>query len=154
MDIFDPMLSDKHSPISVSINLGQDHSHKSSLNIPTGNNIEKCITKCKWEDERRIEFSMSFNEDKIDDIFLTLSSASNTEISQVLMDRISNDQKDISIEPAKATEIYNQHIVTNKETKRKCNKPWFNDICKASKNRYKILKKLCGSNKVRLKKCH
>merc|ERR1739842_191582 len=108
---------------------------------PTGNNIEKCITKCKRDDERRIEFSMSFNEDKIDDIFLTLSSSSNTEISQVLMDRISSDLKYIFIEPAKATEMYKQHTVTNREIKGKCNKPWFNDICKASKNRCKKFKK-------------
>ena len=141
VDIFDPMLSDKHSPISVSINLEQDLSQKRSLHITNGNNIEKCITKCKWNDERRIEFSMSFNENKIDDIFLTLSSASNTEISQVHMDSISSDLKDILIEPAKATDMYKHQIVTNKETKRKCNKPWFNDICKASKNRYKKFKK-------------
>merc|ERR1712055_179131 len=133
VDIFDPMLSDKHSPISVSINLEQDLSQKRSLHITNGNNIEKCITKCKWNDERRIEFSMSFDENKIDDIFLTLSSARNTEISQVHMDSISSDLKDIFIEPAKATDMYKHQIVTNKETKRKCNKPWFKHICKASK---------------------
>ena len=46
---------------------------------------------------------MSFDENKISDLFLNLSSANATAISQDAMDDIVKELKDTFMEPAKAT---------------------------------------------------
>ena len=141
VDIFDSMLSDKHSPINVSINLDPDTLNISNSNVTTVNHTKESITKCKWNDEKKVEFQMSFDESKINDIFLTLSSINETEISQENMDLISNDLKDIFMEPAKTTGMCKEHKVAKQKRKGKSNKPWFNNICKTSDDRYKKFKK-------------
>ena len=56
VDIFDSMLSDKHSPINVSINLDPDTVNISKSNVTTVNHTKESITKCKWNDEKKSNF--------------------------------------------------------------------------------------------------
>ena len=141
IDVFDPLLSDKHNPINVRINLGENIRKVNSPSTTDGSNINEYSAKCKWDEEKKAEFQMCFDETKINDIFLNLSSANATVISQDAMDNIAKDLKDIFMEPAKATGMYKQHSLPKKIKKRKINKPWFNNTCKLSKSNYKKFKK-------------
>ena len=141
IDVFDPLLSDKHNPINVRINLGENIRQENSSSTTDGSNTNEYSAKCKWDEEKKAEFQMSFDETKINDISLNLSSANATVISQDAMDNIAKDLKDIFMEPAKATGMYKQHSLPKRNKKWKQNKPWFNNSCKTSKSNYKKFKK-------------
>ena len=141
IDVFDPLLSDKHNPINVRINLGENIRQENSSSTTDGSNTDEYSAKCKWDEEKKAEFQMSFDETKINDISLNLSSANATVISQDAMDNIAKDLKDIFMEPAKATGMYKQHSLPKRNKKWKQNKPWFNNSCKTSKSNYKKFKK-------------
>ena len=49
--IFDPLLSDKHSPLKVSINL-ENNSQENSSPMADERNVEECIAKCKWDNSK------------------------------------------------------------------------------------------------------
>ena len=138
--IFDPLLSDKHSPINISINLENNY-HVNTTTTTEENSTDECIIKCKWDDSKKVEYQMSFDESKIDIIYQTLSSANNMDVSQDTIDNITNDLKEIFMEPAKTTGMYKEHRPPKVHKKRRLNKPWFNNECKLSKNNYKHLKK-------------
>ena len=144
IDVFDPLLSDKHSPICVTLSIDKIELHEKETNVnnPQSNKIYKI--KCEWDDDKTVEYQMNFDENKINHTFLNLSSANTNEMTQVHMDSISSDLKEILIEPAKITGMYKQIRPTTINKKNKCNKPWFNGDCKASKKNYQNFKKTIG----------
>ena len=143
IDCFDPLLSDKHNPVHASIQLTNRQS-----NLKVSQNIDETIhknhkAKCKWDDSKQCEYQISFDEDKIDAILVNICSADSNEITQDTMDNITNGLEDLLLEPAKATGMYKQLNNTGaiKNKKKKCNKPWFNSECNASKKDYQKFKK-------------
>merc|ERR1711874_481023 len=107
--IFYPLLSDKHSPLKVSINL-ENNSQENSSPMTDERNVEECITKCKWDNSKKVEFQNSFDESKINAIFQTLSSTNITEVSQDSLDNLTNDLKETFMEPAKKKQAFTHKI--------------------------------------------
>ena len=141
INTFEPLLSDKHSPINISINI-ENNSHTSTAIIKEEISTDESFIKCKWEDSKKVEFQMSFDESKINDIYHTLSSVNSTAVSQDTINTMTNSLKEILLEPAKATGMYKEHRPANNHKKRRFNKPWFNNECKSSKKTTNNLKNL------------
>ena len=114
VDGFCFMMSDKHNPIQLSIKMEESitQEDKSSKGIETS--AKECITKCKWDDSKKEEFQMCFNDSKINDIFDIVSTVNATNTTQVSMDNIAKNLKEIFMEPAKATGMYTQYNASKK----------------------------------------
>ena len=152
IDIFDPLLSDKHKPIQLSINMEENITHEVSSIKEIGNSTKECITKCKWNDDKKDEYQMNFDERKINHIFDVVSSANAIETTQNSMDNIVNELKEIFLEPAKVTGMFTQHNISTNNRRRKCNNAWYNNECDASKKDYKKFKKSLNKNQKDEKK--
>ena len=137
---FDPLLSDKHSPINISINL-DSNSHVSTPTTTDNNDTDKCFIKCKWDDSKKTEFQSCFDESKITSLYQTLSSVDLRNVSQDFMNTTTKALNEVFMEPAKATGMCKEQKPSNNRKKRRFNKPWFNNECKISKNNYKHFKK-------------
>ena len=146
VDGFCFMMSDKHNPIQLSIKMEESitQEDKSSKGIETP--AKECITKCKWDDSKKEEFQMCFNDSKINDIFDIVSTVNATNATQESMDNIAKNLKEIFMEPAKATRMYTQYNASTNNRRRRDNKPWFNNDCEASKKDYKEFKKSLSKN--------
>ena len=107
--IFDPLLSDKHDPINISIG-GEKNSHENTPTLTEPSSTTEAIRKCKWDDSKRVEFQASFNENKIDEIYQSLSLAIMTEVSQESMDNVTKSLNEVFMEAAKATGMYKEQI--------------------------------------------
>ena len=133
IDMLDTMLSDKHHPIQLSIKVEESIIRENKPLKGTENPAKECITKCKWNDNKKEEYQMSFDERKINDIFNIVTTANANETTQDSMDSIANGLKEIFLE-AKATGMLTKCNI-NKNKRRNCNKPWFNNKCNTSKKR-------------------
>ena len=89
---------------------------------------------------------MSFDERKINHIFDMVATLNGTETTQDSMDNIANDLKEIFLEPAIATGMFNQCNINKNKRRRNYNKPWFNNESDSSKKDYKIFKKSLSKN--------
>ena len=138
--IFDPLLSDKHNPINISIG-GERNSQENTPTSTEPSSSTEAIRKCKWDDSKRVEFQASFDESKIDEIYQTLSSAITDDVSQESMDNVTKSLNEVFMEPAKTTGMYKEQKPSKSRKKRAPNKPWFNQQCILSKNNYKNFKK-------------
>ena len=135
------MMSDKHSPIKVRINLGENITQANCSRNTEECNTNNFGTNCKWDEEKKAEFQMSFDAIKINEFSLNLSLADATAILQDAMENIVKELKDIFMEPAKATGMYKQHTLPKTNKKKKQNKPWFNNTCKSSIENYNKFRK-------------
>ena len=145
VDKLDTMLTDKHNPIQLSINIEESISHEDRSLKGTESTIKECITKCKWDDCKKEEYKMAFDERKINEIFDIVTALNATETTQDSMDIIANNLKEIFLEPAKTTGMFTKCNI-NKKKRRNYNKPWFNNECIISKKGYKNFKKSLSNN--------
>ena len=104
-------------------------------------NIDNNHIKCKWENEKTNDYQNNFEMDKIHDILLYLSSINPREVTVDTINQISDNLRDILINPAKVTGMHKQ--LSYKATKKHITtkQPWFNSICKESKINFKKFKK-------------
>ena len=140
VDIFDPLLSDKHSPICITVNLVKDRNQPitSKQEIPVGNSY---VVKCKWENPNEDEYKKSFDMGKINSYLLKLSQVNPYDITHGGIDCIANELKDILLKPAKTTGMHKEIKIRANNSRLKTNKPWFNEQCKISMKGYKNFKK-------------
>ena len=135
VDKFDPLLSDKHNPLNVYLNLDKVLYPKCATDIThsINENIDNNHIKCKWENEKTNDYQNNFEMDKIHDILLYISSINPNEVTVDTINQISDNLRDILINPAKVTGMHKQISckATKKHTTTK--QPWFNSICKESK---------------------
>ena len=146
VDTLDYTLSDKHNPIQLSINVEGSITREDRPLKETEIPAKESITKCKWNDSKKDEYQMSFDERKINNIFDIVAALNVTETTQDSMDSIANDLKDIFLEPAKATGMFTKCNINKNKRRRICNKPWFNKKCDTSKKDYKKFKKSMNKN--------
>ena len=139
---FDPLLSDKHRPISVSLNLTKSlHDiNTEPTNKNEADNTKTHYIKCKWDSSKKGEYIQNFDMNKIDTISNTLSTVNMGGVTLPWIDSIAQDLKDLLIEPATTTGMYKKVPPKSKKRKPNTNKPWFNEVCKNSKNNYKTFK--------------
>ena len=158
VDKFDPLLSDKHNPINVYLNLAKPLYSKSTAkytHISNENIIDKQHVKSKWDNQKADDFQNNFEMDKIHNISIELSSVNPREATVDTISSISDNLRDILIHPAKVTEMHKQVPSYTERKIQKPNKPWFNSLCRESKNNFKIFKKslpnpLSDINKTKL----
>ena len=102
IDIFDPLLSDKHSPICLNVNLINDINQPNTVQqqIPLSNSD---IINCKWDYNKEKEYKMSFDIGKVNSFVLKLYKINSCDITQSTVNCISNDLNKILLEPAKIT---------------------------------------------------
>ena len=141
VDNFDNLLSDKHNPIVVNLNLVSNKMTPNNQMTKDKIISEDIHVKCKWDESKKDEYKLNFDMSKINTSYLNLSEINATEITQEKIDNLSEDIKNILTEPAKITGMYKQFSVNAKNKKPNTNKPWFNDSCKNSKNNYLRYKK-------------
>ena len=143
VDKFDPLLSDKHNPLNVYLNLDKAlySNCTTDKTYCINDNLDKTHIKCKWENEKTNDYQNNFEMDKIHDILLYVSSINPSEVTIDTINRISDNLRDILINPAKATGMHKQ--VPSKATKKHITtkQPWFNSLCKESKINFKKFKK-------------
>ena len=135
VDTLDYTISDKHNPIQLSINVEGNITREDRPLEETEIPAKESITKCKWNDSKKDEYQMSFDERKINNISDIVAAFNVTETTQDSMDSIANDLKDIFLEPAKATGMFTKCNINKNKRRRICNKPWFNNECDTSKKR-------------------
>ena len=95
VDKLDTMLTDKHNPIQLSINIEESISREDRPLKGTESTTKECITKCKRDDSKKEEYKMAFDERKINDIFDIVTALNATETTQDSMDIIANNLRDI-----------------------------------------------------------
>ena len=150
VDTFDPLLSDKHCPIIVNLNFNNINSNAPPNMITTPNsndhsndqnamiNLQNMI--CKWDNEKKTEYQLNTDTNKINEIINKLSSLNRNASSKEEIDDISKHLQNIVIDAAKITGMCKQR--SNKIAKKnKTNKPWFDATCKKSKQNYLKAKK-------------
>ena len=140
VDIFDPLLSDKHNPICITINTVRDKKQpdKPSENIPESNSS---FIKCKWDKDKKDDYEKSFDMNKINNFILKLSQINPHDITHSTMDCIAKELKEILLEPANTTGMRKVVKIKSANSRQKPNKPWFNLQCKMSMKNYKRIKK-------------
>ena len=144
VDIFDRLLSDIHSPINITINVGNKNGDiQNSTNSTNSNdNIGKPIVdKVKWDDSREEDYKKAFDMNKINSLDLNLDTIVTNGITTDGIEEISKKLNNILLEPAKNVGMCKSFNPSSKFKKPKNNKPWFNNDCQNSKRTYWKLKR-------------
>ena len=141
IDKFDPEMSDKHCPIELTVNTSVNLTQEASTRIEDEHATKKTTTKCKWDDRKKEDYKMSFDEAKITGMFNTLFNINTSTVTQESMEMIATDLKEAFLVPAEATGMLTQQITGKKSVPKSSNKPWFNNVCNESKNNYNKFKK-------------
>ena len=144
VDPLDKLLSDKHKPIHITVNLAKNlpsvQTH-STDHLDKDFNITEPIKKSEWDKSKSDEYQKHFDMDKIQNMSYNLSLVNLGEITEETVNVFSGDLKNLFTDPAKATGMFKQLPISNKVKKTNSNKPWFNKLCIESKNNYKLFKK-------------
>ena len=149
VDDFDPLCSDKHSPIHLNVDLAKPSHHTNNNNTNKNETNNTHYITCKWDSSKKDEFQKNFDMSKIQNMVISVSSVNLTEATQATIENISLDLKNILIDPAKKTEMYRNNTTKPKNKKPNSNKPFFNTACKTSRQEYNKFKKtLKGKPKV------
>ena len=140
VDIFDPLLSDKHNPICITVNMVRDKK-KTDNPVEKKSVIDSNIIRYKWEIAKKVEYEKSFDMGKISSLILKLSQVNPQSISHGTVDCFAEILRDILLEPAKVTGMHKEIRIRQNNGKHRSNKPWFNELCKTSTKNYKKFKR-------------
>ena len=140
IDVFDPLLSDKHNPICITLESFKDKKQPNTSNqeIPLATNN---IFKSMWKNESKDHFKKSFDMGKINLFSLKVFQANPDDITHGTMDRLTNLLNNIFLEPAKITGMHKELNKRPNKPIKKNNKPWYNKQCKLSTKGYIKFKK-------------
>ena len=111
-------MSDKHCPIELTVNTSVNLTQEASTRIEDEHATKKTTTKCKWDDRKKEDYKMSFDEAKITGMFNTLFNINTSTVTQESMEMIATDLKEAFLVPAEATGMLTQQI----SGKKKCAK--------------------------------
>ena len=141
VDRFDPLLSDAHNPIHITLNMAKNLHTVHPIPIDqssTNNNSNEMQTKSEWDKSKSDEYQKHFDKDKIKLMLDNLDLVDPKEVTSETIKNFAEDIKNMLIEPAKTTGMVKQIPTTKKVNKQgKQNKPWFNTLCKESVKNYK-----------------
>ena len=140
VDPFDPALSDKHNPVYVVINLDKNKPNADINERLENQNQNVYNVKSKWDEDKKIEFRLAYDETKINEMLLNICSIDANDVTIASMDNTISVLKDIFLEPAKKTNMHKKQKFKKQRKNIKSDKPWFNLECKESKNKYKRFK--------------
>ena len=156
VDRFDPLLSDAHNPIHITLNMAKNLHTVHPIPIDqssTNNNSNEMQTKSEWDKSKSDEYQKHFDKDKIKLMLDNLDLVDPKEVTSETIKNFAEDFKNMLIEPAKTTGMVKQIPTTKKVNKQgKQNKPWFNTLCKESVKNYKKGIKLIPKQNKKQKK--
>ena len=145
VDIPDQNLSDKHSPIILT--LKTKHSigltNQNELSIETDIQYEQINSK--WNDEKKTEFQSNFDQNKIQSLLQMLDDIDISNADQTKINNVVKEISNISIMAGINTNISKK--VTNKKgppkdkKMRKGNKPWFDNECHTKRKHFLQIKR-------------
>ena len=144
VDIFDQLLSDKHNPINITMNVNNSKTDKQKPN--NVNETNSIVDKVKWDDSRRKEYEKGFDMNKIYIVDSNIDTMVTNVTTRDGVEDISKKLNVIFLEPAKNVGMCKSFNSSSKSKKPKDNNPWFNNSCKNSKNNYWKYKKSLSKN--------
>ena len=155
VDTFDRLLSDKHCPINITINVENNNINKQRC-VDTDDNIANPIVeKVKWDDKKEEDYKREFDMNKIHTLDLNVDSIMTNVVTRDGIEDISKYLNDIFLEPAKSVGMCKSINTSSKHKNTKSNKPWFNNACKNSKTNYwkhkRSLSKTSNTENITLK---
>ena len=137
---FCPLLSDKHRPISVNLNMTKpppDNNTDTTNTDETNTNTH--YTRCKWDSNKKGEYTQNFDMSKINNISNNLSTLNVGEVTLPMIDSLTQGLNELFIDPAKTTGMFKQVPLNTKKRKPNTNRPFVNAACITSKNNYNLM---------------
>ena len=102
IDTFDRLLSDKHSPINLTINVDITNVDKQMPNNTDVNIVSPIVNKVKWNDGRVEDYEKAFDMNEINNLDLNLDTIITNVITTDNIEEISKKLNNILLEPAKS----------------------------------------------------
>ena len=134
VDVFDPCMSDVHSPICLNIkNVPTVKNHR----ILPKENCEKIPYKSVWEPEKKSQYINAFSENDImrltHDILSQQLSASPTKEG---IDKLVSELTSVIVNPAKEVGMCKKNREKNKNPRKSPNQSWFNSECENRRKKF------------------
>ena len=139
VDDFDPLCSDKHNPICITVDIVKYKNQPSTPNQETPL-INSKVIKNNWEIKKKNNYKMSFDMGRINSYISKLSQVNLLDVTHNSVGCLANEFKDILNEPGFATGILKEIKVRTNIKSKRLNKKWFNEQCKFSKKNYNKFK--------------
>ena len=164
VDLFDPLLSDVHSPISLALDIERD---RQLTNESECEPIRVDTLQAKWMKEKSHLYRNNFDLNQVQSLSEELENI--TDFSNDSINNINIKIKNLLVGPAESAGIIKKRTVSNKKSStlsKSSKKPWFNKDCQKlrteytkTKNIYKrfrttrILTELKNKSKLLKRKC-
>ena len=137
VDILDKNLSDKHSPIILTLKNKHTDNFTNQSESPQETDIEYERISSKWNDTKMKEFQQSFDQNKINDYFQILESIEKNNTDQSEINNVVKEISKISINAGINTNMsktFTDNIGHKKSFKK--NKPWFDHECREKRRHF------------------
>ena len=137
VDILDQNLSDKHSPIILTLKTKHSTGPINQNEITVETDIEYEQINSNWNDDKKGEFQSNFDQNKIQNLIQTLEAIDTNGADQLKINNVVKDISNVSIMAGINTNISkkatnNKRPQKNKKN-RKNDKPWFDNECRAKR---------------------
>jgi hypothetical protein len=141
IDDFDPLLSDIHSPICVTLsNRTCDNNYSEPVKENKSNiNVNMGSKSVKWQNNLADEYKNNIDINSIIELSNDLDKYNTGTVSAEVINSINDRIQQILLSPAEKLNMVKK--AGNGKSKNKNNKPWFNEECKKIKAEYMKIKK-------------
>ena len=142
VDILDQNLSDKHSPIFLTLKTKLNENPINSNDIPHKTDINYDPLHSKWIEEKMPKFQTNFNQTKINNLFQILEYIETNGSDLQEIDKIVDETANISISAGINTNMSKKPTSEIKHKKtNKINKPWFDRECQEKRRHFIQIKR-------------
>ena len=142
VDILDQNLSDKHSPIFLTLKTKLNENPINPNDIPHKTDINYDPLHSKWNEEKMPEFQTNFNQTKINNLFQILEYIETNGSDLQEIDKIVDETANISISAGINTNMSKKPTSEIKHKKtNKINKPWFDRECQEKRRHFIQIKR-------------
>ena len=150
VDILDKNLSDKHSPIILTLETKHMENLKAQSESTQESDIEYERISSKWDDNKKQEFQSNFDQNKIYDFFQILETIDTKNTGQTEINNLVKEISNISINAGIKTNISKKNT-GNAAPKNnpKANKPWFDHECQEKRRHFVQLKRRLLRRKIK-----
>ena len=141
VDIFDPNLSDKHSPIILTLNTKPKQNAISQETISNETDITYEQIHSKWSGEKLPEFQVNFDQNKINDLCQALDTIALNGTTLLEINNVVNETVNVSITAGINTNLSKKATNLGPKKAKKINKPWFDKECYLKRKHFIQLKR-------------
>ena len=141
VDILDTNLSDKHSPIILTLNTKLNQNNLSQ-DVPSHEtDISYEHIHSKWNAEKLPEFQANFDQNKIIDLSQTLDSINLSNLTLSDLDNVVKETVEVSITAGINTNLSKKITNIGPKKSKKPNQPWFDKECYLKRKHFIQLKR-------------